>query len=172
MPALATTTLETIEPLLVAVIEALAPITVYQESSTWKHYENSKKSPGRTRSFTLRWIPGQFVTGGYFGTVDDTGGVETAATLLVVTDYVGEHEKLQWLVSRDYQQIRDALNTLTADSVTNGIVSLQPSPAGSARVGTTPQARTQLSNRAAHDAGAIQINHTYALTYMVERIAA
>lgn len=172
MPALATTTLEQIEPLLVAVIEALAPIPVYQQSETWKHYEDSKKSPGKTRSFTIRWVPGQFVSGGYFGTVDDTGGVETAADLLVVTDYVGEHEKLQWLVQRDYQQVRDALNALVADSVTNGIVSLQPSPAGSARVGTTPQARTQLSNRAAHDSGAIQINHTFALTYMCQRIAA
>lgn len=172
MPALATTTAEEIEPRLVAVIEALTPIPSYQRSSTWKHYAHSKKSPGRTRSFTIRFISGQFVTGGYFGTVDDTGGVETSATLLVVTDYAGEAEKLQWLVQRDYQHLRDALNQLTADSVINGIATLQPSPAGSARVGSTPQSRTALSDRATHDAGAFQINHTFALTYMVARIAA
>lgn len=172
MPALATTTLETLEPILVATIEALAPIPGYQQSSTWKHYRDSQVSTGRTRSFTVRFVPGQFVEGGYFGTASDTGGVETAATLLVVTDYVGEHQRLQWLIQRDYQHLRDALNNLTANSVTNGLVSLLPTPEGAARVASNPDARTQLSDRAAHASGALQINHTFALTYMVQRIAA
>ncbi|HET6496982.1 MAG TPA: hypothetical protein VFH61_16640 [Thermoleophilia bacterium] len=169
MPSIATTTLEQIEPRLVAVIEALTPVPDYQRAAGWKHYANSKKSPGRTRSFTIRWVPGQFVVGGYF-TSPGGGGVETAATLLVVTDYVGQAEKIQWLVQRDYQQLRDALNVLTAD-ISTGVVSVLPTRAGSARVASTPQARTQVSNAAAHDAGAIQVNHTLALTYQLERIA-
>jgi len=177
MPSIATTTLEQIEPRLVAVIEALTPVPDYQRAAGWKHYANSKKSPGRTRSFTIRWVPGQFVSGGYF-TSPGGGGVETAATLLVVTDYVGQAEKIQWLVHRDYQQLRDALNILTAD-ISTGIISVLATNVsrpgapvtGSPRVASTPQARTQVSNAAAHDVGAFQVNHTLALTYQLERIA-
>jgi hypothetical protein len=166
MPSISTTTLEDLEPLIIAKIQAIVPRVVVQGSKGWRHYAKGKAATGRTRAFTLRWVPGQFEVGGYF----TNGAVETGATLLIRTDYTGKHEDLQWLVQDDYQQLRDVINQLTAD-ISTGLVSMLPSPAGAARVADTPQTRSQLSDRPVFNSDAFQIDHTFAVTYQQARAA-
>jgi hypothetical protein len=148
MPSIATTTLEQLEPLIIAKIRAIVPRVVVQGSKGWKHYKKARSATGRTREFTLRWVPGQFVVGGYFST-PGRGGVETGATLLVRTDYAGQHETLQWLIQDDYAQLRDIINELTAD-ITTGLVSML---------------------KPVFHSDAFQIDHTFALTYQQARAA-
>jgi hypothetical protein len=170
MPSIATTTLEQLEPLIIAKIRAIVPRIVVQGSKGWKYYAKARAATGRTREFTLRWVPGQFIPGGYF-TTPGRGGVETGATLLVRTDYAGQHEKLQWLIQDDYAQLRDIINELTADSITTGLVSMLPAAANSARVADTNEGRQALSDKPVFNADAFQIDHTFALTYQQARAA-
>jgi hypothetical protein len=166
MPTIATTTLEDLEPLIIARILAIVPRVRAQGAESWKHYAKGKVSTGRTRAFTLRWVPGPFVPGGYF----TNGAVETLATLLVRTDYAGKHEQLMWEVQDDYQQLRDVINQLTAD-ISTGLVSALPSPTGPQLVADTNQGRQRLSDRPASNADTFQIDHSFALTFMQARAA-
>lgn len=167
MASISTTTLEQLEPLVIAKILTVSPRIRVQGGNRWKHYEKSRASPGRTRSFTLRWVPGQFVPGGYF-TTPGRGGVETATTLLVRADYAGSHERLMWLVHDDYQQLRDVISQLTAD-ITSGLVSFLPSATGTALVADTTQGRQRLTDRPATSSDNFQIDHTFDATFMQAR---
>lgn len=166
MPAAATTTLEALKPLLKERIESIVPRITAQGGERWKYYAKARGTAARTRLFTILWVPGSFEDGGYFGGL----GVSTRATLAVRTDYAGQQDQLMHLVQDDYQQLRDRLHSLSDFSVTNGLLSVQPSSgAPTSRAADTNQGRQALAAAPANLSNTFQIDHTFAVTYMQAR---
>jgi hypothetical protein len=164
MAVISATRWDLLEPLFVAQILATVPRVPYKQPSRWKHYKQAADAASRLRRFTLRWIQGSFVPGGIF-TGAPGGVVETAATLIVRTDYAGEHERLQPLIQDDWNQLRFRLAKLTQDPA-NGLVKLLPTSTPPLRAADTAQARTQLSDRGAASSDVLQVDLTYDLTYI------
>lgn len=164
MATISPTTLEALTSRIRDVILAVEPRIIYLQSERWRYAEKLTSAAARTRRFTLVWLPGPFVPGGYFS----NGAQEHSATLNVRTDYCGEPEKLQWLVQDDWSQLRDEIHTLTAD-ITSGLTLLLPTSSAPSLADDTPQGRSRVTSRDPTASPAFQIDLSYDLRYLQAR---
>jgi len=118
--ALTATTPFVLNGLISELIRGTTPRVTYQQASGWEPYTEQVGSASRSRRFRLVWEEGNFHAGGIF-----TRGVETSAILRVRTDYVGEHQQMQFMREDDKHQLRDRIHTLSEDSTT-GFVLIEP----------------------------------------------
>jgi len=109
------TTEETLDEMFVAAIVAMDPRRQYKGAERWKPYDRKVSGPARTRAFRLIWGTPRLRRGGaIFGSI-----FEHEAELRVRTDYVGTHDKVQFVINDDLLQLRDTLSTLKAND--NGL---------------------------------------------------
>lgn len=107
MPA---TTLEILEPVIVAAIQGITPrVVTGQATRAWKVYTGEQPVRADSRWFRLSWDTVGYVRGGFMGPAQ----VDTEVTLSIFVDYGGVPEHVvKRIAEDDHYQIRDVLNRL------------------------------------------------------------
>jgi len=109
MPA---TTLDILQPVLIAALSGMTPRVVQgQAVRPWRYYEGDLPVRSDARWFRFEWDTVGYVEGGFMGPAQ----VDTEVTLSIFTDYGGvAQQDVKRLAEDDHYQIRDVLNRLKA----------------------------------------------------------
>lgn len=107
MPA---TTLDLMQPAIVAAIEAITPRhNVQQRTARWKNYEGAQPPSADSRRFRIEWDTIGYTPNGFIG----PAWVDTSVTLTIIVDYGGMPAHVMKRVAEDdHYQLRDVLNRL------------------------------------------------------------
>ena len=105
---IANKTVRELETEIVAVLHGLTPLDVETGEAGWVHHDDRTRTGGRTRLFSIAWSLDGFTPDGFWFAATEPG-VQTSATLNIVTDYNIPAQDLAEAAIRDHLQVQRAL---------------------------------------------------------------
>lgn len=119
------TTLDALQVAFVTAIAAIIPRTQMQRTGGgWKFVEGERVPGTNLRVFRLDWDTVGYTKGGFMGSAQPLGAVDTTVTLSVFVDYGGiPRHIVKRIAEDDLYQLRDVLSDLKP--TTNGLLKVE-----------------------------------------------